>query len=61
MVATDRGDIDYQFLCHLHQERLYFATRQEVNAQVDVTTRFAVARSTGVTADHDVVLSGPKG
>jgi putative transposase len=61
MVAMDRGYIDYQFLFHLHQEGLYFVTRQKVNAQVNVTARFAVNRSTGVTADHDVVLCGPKG
>ena len=61
IVAMDRGDIDYQFLFHLHQEGLYFVTRQKSNAQVDVTARFAVDRSIGVTADHDVVLSGPKG
>jgi hypothetical protein len=61
MVAMDRGDIDDQFLFHLHQEGLYFVTRQKVKAQVNVTARFAVDRATGVTADHDVVLSGPKG
>lgn len=61
LVAMDRGDIDYQFLFHLHQEGLYFVTRQKVNAPVNVMARFAVNRSTGVTADHDVVLSGPKG
>jgi hypothetical protein len=61
IVAMDRGYIDYQFLFHLHQEGLYFVTRQKSKAQVDVTARFAVDRSTGVTADHDVVLSGPKG
>jgi hypothetical protein len=61
IVAMDRGYIDYQFLFHLHQEKLYFVTRQKVNAQVNVTARFATDRSTGVTADHDVVLSGPKG
>ena len=61
MVAMDRGYIDYQFLFHLHQEGLYFVTRQKVNAPVNVMARFAVNRSTGVTADHDVVLSGPKG
>jgi hypothetical protein len=61
IVAMDRGYIDYQFLFHLHQEGLYFVTRQQVNAQVDVTARFAVDRPTGVTADHDVLLSGPKG
>jgi len=61
MVAMDRGYIDYQFLFHLHQEGLYFVTRQKVNAQVNVMARFAVNRSTGVTADHEVVLSGPKG
>jgi Transposase DDE domain/Domain of unknown function (DUF4372) len=61
IVAMDRGDIDYQFLFHLHQEGLYFVTRQKVKAQVDVTARFAIDRSTGVTADHAMVLSGPKG
>jgi IS4 transposase len=45
----------------LHQQGVYFVTRQQVNAQVKVTARFAVERSPGVTADHDVVLTGPKG
>ncbi len=40
---------------------MYCVTRQKVNAQVDGTTCFAVARSTGVTAEHEVVLTGPKG
>jgi Transposase DDE domain/Domain of unknown function (DUF4372) len=61
IVAMDRGDIDYRFLFHLHQEGLYFVTRQKGKAHVNVTARFAVARATGVTADHDVVLAGAKG
>jgi hypothetical protein len=61
IVTMDRGDIDDQFLFRVHQEGVCCVTRQKVNAQVDVTTRCAVARSTGVTADHDVVLIGPKG
>jgi putative transposase len=61
IVTMDRGYIDYQFLFRLHQDGVYFVTRQKVNAQVEVTTRFAIDRSTGVTADHDVVLTGPKG
>jgi Transposase DDE domain/Domain of unknown function (DUF4372) len=61
IVTMDRGYIDYQFLCRLHQQRVYFVTRQKVNAQVNVTARFAVDRSTGGTADHDVVLTGAKG
>jgi hypothetical protein len=61
IVTMDRGYIDYRFLFGLHQEGVYFVTRQKANAQVNVTARFAVDRSTGVTADHDVVLSGPKG
>jgi hypothetical protein len=58
-VTMDRGDIDDQFLFRLHQQGVYFVTRQQVNAPVTVTARFAVERSTGVTADHDVVLTGP--
>jgi Transposase DDE domain/Domain of unknown function (DUF4372) len=61
IVAMDRGYIDYQFLFHLHQEGLYFVTRQKGNPPIDVTARFAVDQSRGVTADHDVVLSGPRG
>jgi hypothetical protein len=61
MVAMDRGDIDDQGLCHRHQEGLYGVTRQQVHAHVNVMARFAVNRSTGVTADHEVVLSGPQG
>jgi Domain of unknown function (DUF4372) len=61
IVTMDRGDIDDQFLFRWHQDGVYCVTRQKVNAPVDVTTRFAVARSTGATADHDVVLTGPKG
>jgi hypothetical protein len=57
----DRGYIDYQFLFRLHQQGVYFITRQKVNAPVKVTARFAVERPTGVTADHDVVLTGPRG
>jgi hypothetical protein len=59
IVTMDRGYIDYPFLFRLHQQGVYFVTRQKVNAQVKVTARFAVERSTGVTADHDVVLTGP--
>jgi Domain of unknown function (DUF4372)/Transposase DDE domain len=61
MVAMDRGDLDDQGLGHRHQEELYVVTRQKVHAQANVMARFAVNRSTGVTADHEVVLSGPQG
>ena len=47
IVTMDRGYIDYQFLFHLHQQGVYFVTRQKVNAQVRVTARFAVDRSRG--------------
>jgi hypothetical protein len=33
----------------------------KVKAHVDVTTRVAVARATGMPADHAVVLTGPNG
>jgi hypothetical protein len=61
IVAMDRGDIDYQFLFRLYQQGVYFVTRQKSTAQVQVMARFAVERSTGVIADHDVVLTGPRG
>jgi hypothetical protein len=61
IVTLDRGDIDDQCRFRWHQDGGYFVTRQQVNVPVDVTTRVAVARSTGVTADHAVVLTGPRG
>jgi hypothetical protein len=45
IVAMDRGYIDDQFLFRWHEDGVYFVTSQKVNAPVDVTTRFAVARS----------------
>jgi DDE family transposase len=42
IVTMDRGYIDYQFLFRLHQQGVYFVTHQKVNAQVNVTARFAV-------------------
>jgi hypothetical protein len=64
VVTMDRGNLDYQLLFragHLHQQGVYFVTRQKVHAQVNVSARFAVNRATGVTADHDIVLTGAKG
>jgi hypothetical protein len=61
IVTRDRGDSDDPFLFRWHQDGVSCVTRQQVNAPVDVTTRLAVARSTGVTADHEVVLPGPQG
>jgi DDE family transposase len=61
IVTMDRGDIAYQLLFPWHQQGVYVVTRQKVNAHVHVTARFAVDRSTGVTADHDIVLTGANG
>ena len=60
IVAMDRGYIDYRFLFRLHQDGVYFVTRQKVNARVKVTARFVVDRSTGVTSDHNVILVAQK-
>jgi hypothetical protein len=61
IVTLDRGDIDDQCRFRWHQDGGHFVTRDQVNAPVDVTTRVAVAWSTGVTADHVVVLTGLTG
>jgi len=60
IVAMDRGYIDYRFLFRLHQDGVYFVTRQKINARFNVMQRFAVDRRKGLTADHDVVLRGQK-
>jgi hypothetical protein len=61
IVTMDRGDIDYQFLCRLTQDGVYFVTRQKVNAKFKVTARFTVDWQRGITSDHNVVLLGQKG
>jgi Transposase DDE domain len=61
IMTMDRGYIDDQFLFRLHQQGVYFVTRPKLNAQMTVTARVAVGRSTGVTAEYDVVLTSPKG
>jgi hypothetical protein len=61
IVTMDRGYLDYQFLCRLQQEGgvLRHAPAGQCPSQRDG----ALCRrpSHGVTADHEMVLTGPKG
>jgi hypothetical protein len=60
IVTRDRSDLDSQVLFRLHQQGVYFVTRQKVNTHVHVMARLAVDRATGLTADYGIVLKSTR-
>ena len=60
IVVFDRGYTDYAWYNHLNSEGIYFVTRQKTNACYTVIKRHAVSRTSGITSDQTIRLSGAK-
>jgi hypothetical protein len=54
----DRGYIDFQRLCRLHQEGSYFMTRAKRNLDAQRRYSHPTDRSTGMICDQTLVLQG---
>jgi len=52
----DRGYVDFQRLCHLHQSQAFFITRAKSNFQFQRRYSHDVDKATGVMCDQTVVL-----
>lgn len=61
IVVEDRAYTDYQWFATLHQNGLFFVTRQKSNAVYTVVERREVNKKLGLTSDQTIVLSGIKG
>jgi len=60
IVVMDRGYTDYSWYNHLNNSKIFFVTRLKKNARYRVVERRGVRRSTGVTSDQTIELTGAK-
>jgi len=60
IVVFDRGYTDYSWYNQLNIRGIYFVTRQKKNACYTVLERRSAARSSGVTSDQTIRLTGTK-
>jgi putative transposase len=60
IVVFDKGYTDYQWFKNLDNQGIFFVTRIRKNALWHVTMRREVNRSTGVTSDQNITLTGIK-
>ena len=60
IVAEDRAYTDYSWFTDLHQNGVFFVTRQKSNALYRVIERRSVNRRQGLTSDQTIQLSGTK-
>lgn len=61
IVAGDRAYTDYRWFANLHQNGIFFVTRQKSNAVYRVLERRNVNRKQGLTSDQTIQLTGTKG
>jgi len=61
IVAEDRAYTDYSWFADLHQNGIFFVTRQKSNAVYRVIERRNVNRKQGLTSDQTIQLTGTKG
>ena len=60
IVVFDKGYTDYKWFKTLDNQGIFFVTRSRKNALWYVKARRNIHRSTGVTSDQDIVLTGVK-
>jgi putative transposase len=60
IVVFDKGYTDYEWFKNLNIQGIFFVTRIRKNALWYVANRRVVDRSTGLTSDQDIVLTGVK-
>jgi putative transposase len=61
IVTEDRAYTDYLWFANLHQNGIFFVTRQKSNAVYQVVERRNVNRKQGLTSDQTIRLTGAKG
>ena len=61
IVVMDRAYTDYRWFHELHENGIYFVTRQKRNAVYRVIRRGEVKKGSGVTSDQRIILTGHKG
>jgi len=60
IVVFDRGYTDYSYYHALNSRDIWFVTRQKKNAVYQVTARRSVRKSTGLTSDQTIEMTGTK-
>ena len=60
IVVFDRGYTDYGLYKALHNKGIWFVTRQKCNAVYQVTGRRNVRKTTGLTSDQTIQITGSK-
>jgi hypothetical protein len=61
IIAEDRAYTDYKWFSQLHENGIFFVTRQKTNAVYKVTERRPVNRKLGLSSDQTIMLTGTKG
>ena len=61
IVVEDRAYTDYKWFAQLHENDIFFVTRQKTNAVYRVTERRVVNKKQGLSSDQTIVLTGTKG
>jgi putative transposase len=61
IVVEDRAYTDYRWFANLHENGIFFVTRQKSNAVYQVVERRNVNRKQGLTSDQTIRLTGTKG
>jgi IS4 transposase len=54
----DRGDIDFERLCRLHEAKSFFVTRAKSNLKAQRRYSHPIDRTTGLICDQTVLLTG---
>ena len=60
IVVMDRGYNDYSWYNHLNSQKVFFVTRLKKNARYRVIERHSTRKSTGLTSDQTIELTGSK-
>ncbi len=60
IVVEDRAYTDYKWFANLHQEGIFFVTRQKSNAVYRISERRSVNKKQGLCSDQTIILSGLK-
>lgn len=61
IVTEDKAYTDYGWFSQLHQNFIYFVTRQKTNAKYRVIERREVNKKQGLCSDQTIILTGTKG
>ena len=60
IVVFDRGYTDYKWYNYLNENKVYLVTRQKKNACYNVIERRPASRTSGITSDQTIRLTGTK-